>query len=502
MKRFLLIYFALIVSAFPQASRPPVTTLSGLSDVSISSPVDGNALIWNAGTSRWTNQIIPGGALSALTDVIISSPADGQLLKYTSASSKWSNYGPLNFTDLAGNIAVSQMASGSGASSSSYWRGDGTWASPPTGSIVPVTNLLTGDGAGNAVDAGLSGISLVSNGLTMQLNGNFVYGLTVANADSTGGDTTTQARINVSTSANTILLSSTGPNFVTSGIFSASDGVLQTTGVGDIDIAVPSTYVLKFSNDGGATERVRFGSGVMVGAFTDKGAGTVNVSGGYYVNGVALPGAAPATKVTILTSGTSFSATSGERAIFVECIAGGGGGGGAVAAASQATSGGGGGGGSYSASYITAVQASYNYTIGGGGSGGANTGGTGNPGGNTTWQVSVIVANGGAGGTGDNTTTPVPGATGNGGAGGAVGTGQLVMPGSDGGRGLRITTSAANAGFGGGAPRGGGSSFRISGAGQAGMQYGGGGSGAVSLTATGNVGGTGAPGVIIVTEYF
>lgn len=34
-----------------------------------------------------------------------------------------------NFSNLAGNIAVSQMNSGTGASSSTYWRGDGTWAS-------------------------------------------------------------------------------------------------------------------------------------------------------------------------------------------------------------------------------------------------------------------------------------------------------------------------------------------------------------------------------------
>jgi hypothetical protein len=38
----------------------------------------------------------------------------------------------LGFSDLSGNIAVSQMNSGSGASGSTFWRGDGTWTAPPS----------------------------------------------------------------------------------------------------------------------------------------------------------------------------------------------------------------------------------------------------------------------------------------------------------------------------------------------------------------------------------
>lgn len=43
------------------------------------------------------------------------------------------------FSQLSGNIAVSQMNSGTGASSSTYWRGDGTWQSPGGGGIGDVT---------------------------------------------------------------------------------------------------------------------------------------------------------------------------------------------------------------------------------------------------------------------------------------------------------------------------------------------------------------------------
>lgn len=69
------------------------STLSGLSDVNISTPSDGQVLKYDNATSKWVNGTGGGGSssLSGLSDVSITSALDGQFLVYDNASSKWKN---------------------------------------------------------------------------------------------------------------------------------------------------------------------------------------------------------------------------------------------------------------------------------------------------------------------------------------------------------------------------------------------------------------------------
>jgi hypothetical protein len=70
------------------------TALTGLSDVSLSSPTNGQVLTYNSSTSKWIASTVTssGGAtsLATLSDVTISgTPANNSILKYDTTSGKW-----------------------------------------------------------------------------------------------------------------------------------------------------------------------------------------------------------------------------------------------------------------------------------------------------------------------------------------------------------------------------------------------------------------------------
>jgi hypothetical protein len=76
-------------------NAPVSTSLAGLTDCTIASPVLNQVLTWNG--TKWVNQNPPTGGgggsstLAGLTDVNISAPADAQVLTYDGPSSKWMN---------------------------------------------------------------------------------------------------------------------------------------------------------------------------------------------------------------------------------------------------------------------------------------------------------------------------------------------------------------------------------------------------------------------------
>lgn len=76
--------------------NPHGTDLSELGDVSVGTPSNGQALLYDASSQKWMNGTVTTGSssMSGLTDASISSPADGQLLKYNGSTNKWTNFTP------------------------------------------------------------------------------------------------------------------------------------------------------------------------------------------------------------------------------------------------------------------------------------------------------------------------------------------------------------------------------------------------------------------------
>ena len=208
------------------------------------------------------------------------------------------------------------------------------------------------------------------------------------------------------------------------------------------------------------------------------------------------------------TASGSFPVPAGVTSITVECWGAGGGGG--SAAVNNSGNAAGGGGGAYSSSVLTVVSgSSYPYVVGTGGSAGNN-------GGNSTFNTNFVVAAGGAGVAADANA---------GGAGGTVvaSTGTVRYRGGNGGNATdAVSPNGISGGGGGGAGssgNGGDASGATAGTGSStnggnggagrtgatendgllGSNYGGGGSGAHCTDNTNHTGGSGAPGLIIIT---
>lgn len=218
--------------------------------------------------------------------------------------------------------------------------------------------------------------------------------------------------------------------------------------------------------------------------------------------------------VRTITSGTTYTPTSGTTKILIQMVGGGGGGGGAI---TQYSAGAGGGSGGFLQKYITGISSATTYTIaiGTGGNGGIATGGaTGNSGTATTFTTdasatpasTTFIANGGIGGVGSNSGSTKTAKAG--GAGGTCTNGDINNSGTPGSFSIsrgnaeyEITGSGGSSNFGGGGAANISTGGNTDIAGKAATGFGAGGGGAYAGTGTGAAGGAGSAGVIIIYEY-
>jgi hypothetical protein len=249
------------------------------------SNVTGTVAVANGGTGVTTSTGSGSNVLSTsptLTTPVLGTPSSGTLTSCTGL--------PLT-TGVTGNLPVTNLNSGTSASSSTYWRGDGIWATVSTGTPGGSTTQVQYNNAG--AFGGISGVTTDGTRMTASTT----IGVGGATPSTSGSGITFPATQSASSDANTLddyeegtWTPNQGSGIVLVGTFSSSAKYTkigrQVTLVGQLQgstsISIVTNGGVLFSNAPFAPSSLA--TGVLINdAQSQTGSGALSTNSTFYV---------------------------------------------------------------------------------------------------------------------------------------------------------------------------------------------------------------------------